>query len=148
METKVIQNLAINCVIFENLLKMFKSELYHELMVITKKSLDNVNDLPSKGRKKQVADLTKLLKEYSKKIKIAEKYNSEISKDFKQIVGGTIFENFSENVSDLYVEFSKILIKISDESVDSELSMYPCILIKTESESDIVINNENYKINL
>lgn len=152
-KVEIFQKLLLNTIIFENVLKMFKSNLYRELIDDRKQKIniiENSNNINSKQKRIEIKQLKSEIEDYEIKILRSEKYNNEITKSFQKNAIGIDAEEFALNTSDLYLSFSDLIIKLTQDenfNIDDNLKIIPSLLTECDDKDyDILINNKPYKI--
>ncbi len=136
---KVIENLMMNSIAFETLLKTFKTALYNEWIHQCESETDRISAIPNvnyviKGESKgdELQKLKFKIKHYKTVIERTEKYNSEVTNMLKGRNEKETIEKFKENCIDHYGDFTSLLQDVFDGMTenDPKVSVLPAILIK------------------
>jgi hypothetical protein len=152
-KVEIFQKLLLNTIVFENVLKMFKSNLYRELIDDRKQKIniiENSTNINSKQKRIEIKQLKSEIEDYEIKILRSEKYNNEITKSFQKNAIDIDAEEFALNTSDLYLSFSDLIIKLTQDenfNIDDNLKIIPSLLTECDDKDyDILINDKPYKI--
>lgn len=143
---EILQKLLLNSLIFENLLKIFKIELYKEIIEHKKKVVNEIlnSTLTNRSKVIRVKEAERELKIYQERVKRAEHIGLEITRDFNKTVSNFDYDKFTEDTADIYIPFTKILMDVGRSDIDFS-TIIPALLIESE-DGDIEVNNKKYKL--
>lgn len=145
---EIFQDLFFNTMVFEHILKMFKTDFYRSLIEHKKCYIQQLQEssYSSKEKKLLIKETYNEIKLNLKRLKRAEENNMDVSKNFIENADETVFnaEEFALENADVFIGLSKILLKeMSKES--SEIKILPALLKQVEYETNIKINGEYYE---
>lgn len=151
---KIIENLMMNSIAFEALLKTFKTSLYNEWIHQCKSEIDRIKSIPSikytiKGESKgnELQKLKLKIKYYKTVIARTEKYNSEVTKMLTSRNEKSSIESFIENSIDHYGDFTELLQDVFDGITETSPTKYvlPALLVK-DPKGTLFHEGEQYTI--
>lgn len=145
---EIFQDLFFNTMVFEHILKMFKTDFYRSLIEHKKCYIQQLQEssYSSKEKKLLTKETYNEIKLNLKRLKRAEENNMDVSKNFIENAGGIDFdaEEFALENADVFIGLSKILLReMTKES--KEIKILPALLKQVDYETNIKINGEYYE---
>ena len=128
--------------IFEGVLKIYKSSLWHEMKLNEMKELDKMQVLTAKQEYEYKKAVKQTEKFYNDKIKRTEKYNTEI---LDLINERTNAAPIIDSSIDLYTRFTEVLLEVINNTNKGETNLIPCLLQESKS-GKLFIDGKQYEI--
>lgn len=143
------EDIMLRTIVLENILKAYKTSLYHEMKISELKKLNRSLEIaPNREIKKEVRALIKsTTRNFDALIKRAEKNNQEATKIFeKQNNKRFDTKNFTDSLHTFMSEFTDLIFKHTNDIPENGSVTFKSALLEESPAGNLFLNNKQYII--